>query len=98
MPKDYYKPVYLPQYLYEDMEMIAELERKNIRQTVIGFLNLDVKYYMERHMDQEAETRRLMQAKLIPYKPPGPWLQMMRKYLERHGIENPRTDKGYKVV
>ena len=98
MPEEYHKAIWLPKKLYQDIEMLAEFEKKSVRKTGIEMLEFAVKAYIEPRIAEENQARMLIQKGLLPYKPPGPFIKFMRKYMEEHGIKNPRIDEGYKVI
>ncbi len=98
MPEGYYRTFWLPKHIYEDIQLIATIEGKSLRQTGISMLELVIKDYFSKMTEQEYLSRMYARTGVIPYQRPSPYLKAVRKKLEEKGVPNTRIDKGYRAL
>jgi hypothetical protein len=97
-PDKYYRSIWADRQLWEILEMIAEIERTTPQVAAIHLLRDAAQQYIEEGIQHENETRELIKTKMIPYKPPGRFIKVLRGYLAKHGVENPRIDNHYPSI
>jgi len=97
-PDEYFKQLWLPKRLSDDIALVAELEKVPFRQAGLSLLSDGFINYLRPLMREYIMQRTEVVLGVVPYRKPDRKLQIIRKFLDDHGVYNPRIDNWYKLI